>query len=367
VSRPRLFVELCCGSAAVTLKLIGGAHAKPPVSYMGAKTGYAEPILWAMGLRSGQGADAVLLNDPGPWSKVWRVLVDPAGCRAVAAIIRGWVGEDARALWERLRAEPVPEDEGAAAARWCWLQGRSLRGAPVYQSGDRVRSMTGDGERRPSFAPSFSSNGVPVWNAVEQADLSSALSRLSFPPTTVLGEDAADVTPEWAARWMFLHHGSFCHKGPEHGIGRPQGNPPDGTFGVVRPSLDIIADAMPRVAGYDLSSAAVANLQAEDIEPSPTLPDRTYVYIDPPYQDTTGYAHAFPRDAVIDVAQRWSDAGAVVCLSEAVPLPLDGWHHVEITDVRKGQKRTFSRQKREWLTLNREPAWVPQVQSSLFA
>jgi len=32
--RPRLFVELCCGSAAVTLKLLGGRHAaRLPVIY----------------------------------------------------------------------------------------------------------------------------------------------------------------------------------------------------------------------------------------------------------------------------------------------------------------------------------------------
>jgi len=69
---------------------------------------------------------------------------------------------------------------------------------------------------------------------------------------------------------------------------------------------------------------------------------------------------------VLAVARRWSVAGAVVCVSEAVPLPLDGWYHVEITDVRKGQKRTFSKQRTEWLTMNREPAEVPCVQGAFF-
>ena len=62
----------------------------------------------------------------------------------------------------------------------------------------------------------------------------------------------------------------------------------------------------------------------------------------------------------MEVARRWSDAGAVVCVSEAEPLPLDGWHHVEITGARVGQKRTFSKQKREWLTMNPEPEKVPE-------
>jgi hypothetical protein len=92
-----------------------------------------------------------------------------------------------------------------------------------------------------------------------------------------------------------------------------------------------------------------------------------FVYCDPPYLDTTGYQHDLPREDVIRVALAWSDAGATVCISEAVPIEIPGWHHVEITGERKGQKRTFSKQKREWLTLNREPAWRPSVQEGLFS
>ena len=91
-----------------------------------------------------------------------------------------------------------------------------------------------------------------------------------------------------------------------------------------------------------------------------------YVYIDPPYSGTTGYAAKMPRETVLEVARRWSDAGAVVCVSEAEPLPLDGWHHVEITGARVGQRRTFSKQQAEWLTMNREPVEVPAVQEVLF-
>jgi len=54
-------------------------------------------------------------------------------------------------------------------------------------------------------------------------------------------------------------------------------------------------------------------------------------------------------------------------LSEAEPLDLPGWHHVEITALRTGQARTFSKQQREFLTLSERPAWRPPVQRSLFA
>ncbi len=358
---------------------------------MGSKVGYAEPILWAMGLRSGIGCDALLLNDPGPWSRVWRILTTPAGCKAVAAIIRGWIGEDARALWERLRAEAVPDDEGEAAAR------RLTMAAMAHRAG---QPESGIG---------------PVENMWRQYDqVPPVLDRLSFPPTTVLDLDAADLHPDFAAKymtllasnrlinadwidgkwqntgqggtthggdefatsadvlakrvedvaaWVFLHHGSFQHKGPEHGIGRPQGKAAGDGFGAVQPSAVVASnglDALPPIA------AAVSNLPAQDIHPIPPLPPNTYVYIDPPYRGTTGYAHKFPRDDVIEVAKRWSEAGAVVCVSEAEPLVFgSGWWCLDITSVREGQKRTFSRQQDEWLTMNQKPAWIPEQQTDL--
>ena len=349
-----LFVELCCGSAAVTLKLLGGAAARPPVSYMGAKTGYAEPILWTLGLRSGQGAAAVLLNDPGPWSRVWRVLTTPAGCAEVARIIRGWVGEDARALWERLRAEPVPDDEGEAAASWLVVCGWTGLGGNLFD-GERIESETGV--------------HIPLTRERMAKRVSSGLR---FPAgTLVLGEDAADVTPEWVARWAFLHQGSIYQKGEAAGIGRPEGKAAGNGFGAQRPVAEVLVghlDTLPPL------SAAVSNLDAAAIEPVPPLPPGTCVFIDPPYfgdgsRKITGYAHEFPRASVVEVAERWKAAGARVAVSECVALPElmeRGWYSVEITDARKGQRRTFSNQKAEWLTLSHPPEWEPAQQQGLF-
>ena len=60
---PRLFAEFPAGLSAVSLVLQGGKHCKPPVSRMGSKVGYALPILDAMGLRPGQGAESYLWCD----------------------------------------------------------------------------------------------------------------------------------------------------------------------------------------------------------------------------------------------------------------------------------------------------------------
>lgn len=271
MTRCPLFVELCCGSAAVTLRLLS-AHARPPISYMGAKTGYATAILHALGLRSGQGADACMLVEAGPWAKAWRLLTTPDGCRAVAAVIRAWIGEDARALWERLRSEPVAGGDSEDVARWLWIAGNSWK------------------------------NDCETWKRQDERDNGGA--------STITCETLADrVDCSW---------------------------PP----------------------------TIVSNAPVQEVTTG-ILPAGTVVYFDPPYQGTTGYKHGLSRDQVLEVARRWADAGAIVCVSEAEPLPLPGWHHVEITGARVGQKRTFSKQQREWLTMNREPVTRPMIQGGL--
>jgi hypothetical protein len=89
------------------------------------------------------------------------------------------------------------------------------------------------------------------------------------------------------------------------------------------------------------------------------------VYADPPYAGTTGYGSNLTRDEVIAYALDFDRLGAVVCISEAEPV-IDTWYATEITGGRKGQKRTFSKQQREWLTMNRPPAATVAEQVGLF-
>jgi hypothetical protein len=122
-----------------------------------------------------------------------------------------------------------------------------------------------------------------------------------------------------------------------------------------------------RLATLATLPATIAD-DARKVDP-PELEAGVVVYIDPPYQNTTGYAHLFPRSEWLPVVRRWQAAGALVVVSEAEPiaeLVADGWHAVEIGGERRGQKRTFSKQQTEWLTLSRPPAWRPSVQVGLF-
>jgi len=319
VRRPRLFCELCCGSAAVTLKLLGGRYAVPPISYMGSKRGYAHAILWAMGLRQGQGADRVLLCDAGPWGHVWGVLADRERCLEVASIIRCWKDEDPRQLWERLREEHRGEWDGWTAERvagWC-------------------------------FDVANAHGGTGGWKVVP-------LDR----PHTDANLSAATIATRIESVAAWLTTGAWCYRQGDQDSGG--GCTPDR-----RHTATATATATAKCADR-LDGVKVIPGSAADIEP-PDDCDGVFVYMDPPYLNTTGYAAELPREDVLAIARKWSDAGAVVCISEAVPLPLEGWHHLEITSTRQGQKRTFSKQQREWLTMNREPAWRPQIQTELFA
>jgi hypothetical protein len=120
----------------------------------------------------------------------------------------------------------------------------------------------------------------------------------------------------------------------------------------------IVAPRVPRAA------------DVADLLGTPGDLDGVVVYADPPYQNTTGYRDNLTRAEVVAYAADFAALGAVVCVSEAVAIPelvAMGWHSAEITEGRKGQKRTFSAQKQEWITMNREPAHRVAVQVGMFA
>lgn len=278
-TRPKRFVELCCASAAVTLRLLGGKYMKPPVAQQGAKTGWATSILAAMGLYPGQGAEHIALVDLGPWAAVWSSLLAPSEREAVYDVLMSWRYEDEEDLWYRCRDKrPLAIANGEAPtaeeiASWLWLHARSFN-----NKGPEA-----------GFTPSQSRNGVAVWGAVG---------------VQAVAERVAE--------------------------------------------LDKLPDVKWRVSRYPVQSVVV-----------PPDGAGTYVYFDPPYKGTTGYLHQCERSEVIRVAQRWAEAGAVVAVSEAEPIPIPGWHHLQIDHSRRGQQRRFSVQQEEWLTLSQPPVTAP--------
>jgi hypothetical protein len=326
---------------------------------MGAKTGYADAILRVLGLRPGQGAAHYLWCEPDPGVRLLlEAYRDPDLAREAASIIRGWVDEEPRALWERLRAEGPPRgvnpgDVGVPpreVARWVWTYGRSFNGTGT------------------AYRPEESSKGTPVWNAHPPEHFADAMGDLPALPAlrATITPDARRVDPREVARWAWVNRRAW--KGdPEHGYmdawaAKPVADPARQGHRWTPEQPAPLFDVLPVMP-------ATITPDARGIEPGPDLPPGTVAYMDPPYVGTSGYGHDLPRADVVALARRWAAAGATVAISEAEPvddLTADGWSAVNITGQRVGQARTFSRQQAEWLTLSRPPAWTPSEQCGLF-
>ena len=323
-------MELCAGTAALSLRLARGG-ARPPVSRMGSKAGYSDAILSRMGLYPGEGAGHYLWSEPDPGC---RLLLEAYRSRtlalAAAEHIRGWVDEEPRALWERLREEgpaKCPPVDPREVARW------ALMGAWSYRQG-------------------IPDSGPAVPGECHQTERPGIATRLASLPTldATVTDDARTVDPREVARWAYF--AARALGGPPGSSYVPEDNPHPG-WGGRGASRPCIAR---RLASLPTLPATLTD-DARTVDP-PQLPDGSWVYIDPPYQGTTGYGHALGRAEVVALARRWREAGAHVAVSEAEPisdLVDDGWSVVDLTRERVGQKRTFSKQQREVLTMSRTP------------
>ena len=372
MTSPLLFAELCCGMAAVSLALFGGV---PPVSRMGAKTGYAKTILRVLGIRPGSGASMVLLNDPDQdIARLWATLLAPGGRERVAEHIRSWIAcpspprypgaptgsgcpgcdrcshkpgrWDARDLWDTLKAEPKQGAE--EVARWLYLAGSAYRQG-VPDSG--FAGTPGPG------GPPCSVCGLPHsgrFGDVRDRCLGK-LERLPTVPGLVSNLKAEELDPREVARWLYVFGNSYGGAFIE-GYGRPG---KDSGCSISRQGIDKRLSKLPSFP------AAVSNLPAEEYPPL-GFEGRRVLYLDPPYLNTTGYKHKFSRESLIDVARKWDEAGWEVVISEAEPIAALEWYSVDIGNERTGQKRTFSKQQSEHLTMNRAPNWKPSIQGRLF-
>ena len=272
----------------------------------------------------------VPIQNPGTWE------VNVPGCADFSDRLDALPELPARIMPDASEVDP------RELARWA----RILTSNRLVNPDPVTWTNTGDGGYR--FGGEFAD---PVERLAEGWDLPELPAKVSP------GAEAVD--PREVARWVTLDSGNrlaplfWSEKHKEY---RTSGRYPGDERAVCftdlwsTPSAEIVArlDDLPELP---------ATVLAEAVEP-PRLPEGSWVYIDPPYQGTTGYAHDLPREEVVRLARLWREAGAHVCISEAEPIPdlvAEGWHVVEITGDRKGQKRTFSKQKREFLTMSREP------------
>lgn len=341
-----LFVELCAGTAALSLRL-HKAKARPPVSRMGSKAGYAEPILRALGLAPGQGAERYLWAEADPGVRLLlAAYTDRRLAQGAAEVIRGWAGEEPRALWERLRAEGPCKGGPAVDAREVarWLFGTAASHSPRKPF---------DGFLHPEEGGRYGASREDV------ARRTDALPTLPG----VVAPDVGAVDPYEVARWLrIVSANRLINVGPDWMNTGCGGTRWGGEFATDHEALLRAVEGVEEVPGVVVGRA--------DFDP-PRLPAGTVVIIDPDYVGTTGYGFSLPRPEVVRVAKAWRKAGARVGVCEQVAIPelvADGWCSVDITGLRVGQKRTFSKQQTEIVTLSEAaPAgWASGGQVGLF-
>lgn len=190
-----LMVELCAGTAALSLRLHRDG-AKPPVSRMGSKSGYSDALLRILGLTPGQRAAAYLWCEPDPGVRLLLHAYRDAGlAKAAAAIIRGWAAEDPRALWERLRAEGPPrlpegEVEAVEVARW------QVLGAWAFRKGEPESGFNaGYVDARPTTATEHGSLGRTAEHEARMTE------RMPTALPATIAPDARTIDPREVARY----------------------------------------------------------------------------------------------------------------------------------------------------------------------
>ena len=332
-----IFCEPFAGSAAVTYRLLS-RYGKPPISYMGAKTGFADTILACLGLRPGQGAAGVVLGDVGPWA-------------AVHACLGGATGVSAREVagflaCSKLNAHGVPGVGGYGAEHERFLAG--ARYAPPNL--EAVASRVG--------APAVA-NIIRSWADEPPRALWDRLKVEGWPGLLPVegGRWMGPVSVEEVARWVWC--GSQAYRPGNHDSGLYVRTTGEQNVSTAQVGKGVAAlPTFPPLACWQG--------RAEDM----ALPDDLkgwVMLVDPPYQGTSGYPHGdCDRATVLRLVREWSERGAVVAVCEAEPLDLPGWDVVQIDHARVGAKRTFSRQQSEYLTINRASAHVPPKQVGLF-
>lgn len=326
-------IEAFAGSLALSAHLAGATSL---IGYMGAKRVLAPAIAAAVGLARGQ-IEHFHCADAGPWGDVWAHFAEHG--LAVAERFEAWAsgGRELPALWRELVQHPPPANPVERLSQFLVLQSRTASASPIWWDEERWRQSRGNameagsgwvmpsGHARDHRVFDATSRGRHSVEVVERGGVKASPDRPACEKGTGAGRRSGIIDPNTIATRIRALHRSLAHRLTAH-------------HGDTRNLLDLLpAD----LTGY-------------------------VVYLDPPYVGCTPYAAACSREMVLDLARAYQARGAIVVISEGEPMPLEGWHTVDLAPAR-ASKRWTAKQKAEWLTMSVAPAAVPAVQLSLWA
>lgn len=123
-------VEPCCGSAALSLHLLGARRALLP--YQGSKWRFRHSLAARIAALGFVGRPRrLMLTDPGPWGRTLAVVLDPPRRRALVEELASYAAQDAREVYTRIHGADVSHDPVVAAAEHLFLQRLSFSGKAV--------------------------------------------------------------------------------------------------------------------------------------------------------------------------------------------------------------------------------------------
>lgn len=345
-------VELCCGTAAVSLRALVGRPVETLVGFMGNKQQWAGEICAALGVLEERPARVVLV-DAGPWGDVWSTLQTRTNRHAAAALLREWDRGKPGDLWDRLHADAPYDDPIARICQYLWLQGRSAGTVPVWWNGEYRRGPTWNG--KPDGAILVAGEVVGRWESPTGSRTESAHERggmsLAHREKGSGGEIKGPGPALEASRkeGRAYQAGALAERRRNHG--GPRGVAASRSKGALYRDRKVEAahqvDASKNAAADELADAGVPGARwkmgcrgiqyprriAQRILFLDSLPwDRVEVIhgdvrtvtpirgartlFDPPYRNAPRYAVLLPRAAVVEVARTWDAGGADVLVCE---------------------------------------------------
>ena len=348
--KPYILIEPFCGMAALSFATMG---AKPPISWMGGKAGYVRVLMELLGLSRHNPPAAYVWGDVGPNVAALATLAGAGGdARDVAGWL--WVGGHENPYGSDLKPQ-YANPEGTADGSWKapprdWLATRS-ESLPLPRAAEVAAIIRGWKDEEPRA----------LWTRLKAAGWPSLMP---VEGGRWLGPQSVEEVAGWFASSELAARGDpaagYAGEQERYDAGKCWTKP---NIRGVADAIDTLPARWPRVACYQGTATWLVEQLTERL-------DNVIAYLDPPYSGTTGYKFGdCPREEVLRLALDLHGRGATVAISEAVRLDRElgeGWHAVQIDGERRGQKRTFSVQQHEWVTMNRRPAQVPGQQQGLF-
>jgi hypothetical protein len=339
----------------------GCMGAVPPISWMGSKRGYSRVLMELLGLSRHNPPAAYIWGDVGPNVAALATLAGARGdARDVAGRLFAAAGgyrpghPESGYNKDHCEARDKSHPSGANRALSDYLP-EGVDPLPLPRAAEVAAIIRGWKDEEPRA----------LWTRLKAAGWPSLM-----PPKgmrwgqPIVGRWLGPCEVGEVAGYIMKSTWSYEAGNAATGFCGPGDRRQDTSAVAVAVAVDRIGSARwPRVACYQGTATRL-------VEQLPERLDNVIAYLDPPYSGTTGYKFGdCPRSEVLRMALDLSRRGATVAISEAVRLDRElgaGWTAVQIDGERKGQKRTFSVQQSEWVTMNRPPVQAPGQQQGLF-